>query len=108
MTDANVMLGKVQPGFFPPVFGREGNAPLDAAVVRAKFEALAGEIRGATGDTRTAEQVAEGFIEIAVGNMAEAIKKISVQRGYDVTGYTLCCFGARWASTRAWSRTPWA
>jgi len=93
VTDANVMLGKIQPEFFPPVFGREGNAPLDAAVVRAGFETLAGEIRSATGDTRTAEQVAEGFVEIAVGNMAEAIKKISVQRGHDVTGYTLCCFG---------------
>src|SRR5882672_9794065 len=93
VTDANVMLGKIQPRFFPPVFGREGNAPLDDAVVRAKFETLAGEIRRATGDTRTAEQVAEGFVEIAVGSMAEAIKKISVQRGHDVGGYTLCCFG---------------
>jgi 5-oxoprolinase (ATP-hydrolysing) len=93
VTDANVMLGKIQPGFFPPVFGREGNAPLDAEVVREKFRTLAEEISGATGDTRSAEEVAEGFVEIAVGNMAEAIKKISVQRGHDVTAYTLCCFG---------------
>jgi len=70
------MLGKIQPKFFPPVFGPRGDAPLDDVVVRAKFTALAEEIRGATGDTRAPEQVAEGFIEIAVGNMAEAIKKI--------------------------------
>jgi len=93
VTDANVMLGKIQPRYFPPVFGHEGNAPLDAEVVRDKFAALAAEIRRATGDTRSAEAVAEGFVEIAVGNMAEAIKKISVQRGHDVTEYTLCCFG---------------
>jgi 5-oxoprolinase (ATP-hydrolysing) len=93
VTDANVMLGKIQPRFFPSVFGPEGNAPLDGDTVRAGFEALAAEIRSATGDTRSAEEVAEGFVEIAVGNMAEAIKKISVQRGHDVTGYTLCCFG---------------
>jgi 5-oxoprolinase (ATP-hydrolysing) len=93
VTDANVMLGKIQPRFFPSVFGPEGNAPLDGDTVRARFEALAAEIRSATGDTRSAEEVAEGFVEIAVGNMAEAIKKISVQRGHDVTGYTLCCFG---------------
>src|SRR3989475_761730 len=93
VTDANVMLGKIQPKFFPAVFGPQGDASLDDAVVRAKFAALAGEIRRATGDARTPEQVAEGFIEIAVGNMAEAIKKISVQRGHDVTEYTLCCFG---------------
>src|SRR5437867_4002537 len=93
VTDCNVMLGKIQPKFFPLVFGPRGDAPLDDVVVRAKFAALADEIRGATGDTRAPEQVAEGFIEIAVGNMAEAIKKISVQRGHDVTEYTLCCFG---------------
>lgn len=93
VTDANLMLGKIQPGFFPSVFGPDGKAPLDGEVVRAEFEALAAEIRRATGDTRTAEEVAAGFVEIAVGSMAEAIKKISVQRGHDVTGYTLCCFG---------------
>src|SRR5712691_6809113 len=93
VTDANVMLGKIQPKFFPTVFGPEGDAPLDDSTVRKRFAALAGEIRRATGGARTPEQVAEGFIEIAVGNMAEAIKKISVQRGHDVTEYTLCCFG---------------
>ena len=93
VTDANVMLGKLPPEFFPPVFGPGGDEPLEAAVVRAKFAQLAQEIRAATGDSRSPEQVAEGFIDIAVGNMANAIKHISVQRGHDVTGYTLCCFG---------------
>jgi 5-oxoprolinase (ATP-hydrolysing) len=93
ITDCNVMLGKVQPAFFPAVFGPHGHEPLDARTVRAKFVALTQKIREATGDQRTPEQVAEGFIDIAVGNMANAIKQISVQRGHDVTEYTLCCFG---------------
>ncbi|MBD0415483.1 hydantoinase B/oxoprolinase family protein [Oryzicola mucosus] len=89
VTDANVMLGKLQPDFFPVIFGPDQNQPLDRAVVRERFEALAAEI----GDGRSPENVAEGFITIAVENMANAIKKISVQRGYDVTGYLLNCFG---------------
>jgi 5-oxoprolinase (ATP-hydrolysing) len=89
VTDANVMLGKIQPDFFPRVFGPDGNAPLDDAVVRQKFLELTRQIS----DARSGEQVAEGFIQIAVGNMANAIKHISVQRGHDVTAYTLCCFG---------------
>ena len=93
VTDANVMLGKVRPEFFPRVFGPAGDEPLDHEVVRARFAALADEIRRATGDRRPAEAVAEGFVDIAVANMANAIKQISVQRGHDVTGYTLCCFG---------------
>ena len=93
VTDCNVMLGKLSPEFFPAVFGPEADQPLDAEIVRQKFAALAAEINQATGDTRTPEQVAEGFLFIAVENMANAIKKISVQRGYDVTEYTLCCFG---------------
>ena len=87
------MLGKVQPKFFPAVFGRRGDQPLDAAIVRTKFESLADEIERATGNRRTPEEVAEGFIAIAIGNMANAIKRISVQRGYDVTAYTLATFG---------------
>src|SRR6266850_1351190 len=83
VTDANLMLGKIQPKYFPQVFGADGNEPLDRDIVWAKFTALAAEMRRATGDARSAEEVAEGFIEIAVGNMAEAIKKISVQRGHD-------------------------
>ena len=93
VTDCNVMLGKLQPDFFPHVFGSNQDSPLDADAVRAKFTALAQEIREATGDERTPVEVADGYLKIAVENMANAIKKISVQRGYDVTGYTLNCFG---------------
>ena len=89
VTDANVMVGKLIPDFFPKIFGAEQNLPLDAEAVREAFAALAKDI----GDGRTPEQVADGFIKIAVENMANAIKKISVQRGYDVTRYTLNCFG---------------
>ncbi|WP_259782721.1 hydantoinase B/oxoprolinase family protein [Aestuariispira ectoiniformans] len=93
VTDCNVMLGKLQPEFFPPVFGPNQDQPLDKDVVREKFEAMAREIKAATGDERSAVEVADGFLKIAVENMANAIKKISVQRGYDVTEYTLTCFG---------------
>jgi len=93
VTDCNVMLGKIQPAHFPKVFGPRGDEPLDAAVVRAKFEALAAEIAKATGKPQSPEQAAEGFLKIAVANMANAIKFISVQRGHDVTEYTLACFG---------------
>ncbi|MCY6379891.1 hydantoinase B/oxoprolinase family protein [Hoeflea prorocentri] len=89
VTDANVMIGKLQPEFFPPIFGPGQDQPLDTDTVREKFEAMANEI----GDGRSPEEVAEGFITIAVENMANAIKKISVQRGYDVTRYLLNCFG---------------
>ena len=93
VTDINVMLGKVQPDFFPNVFGPEGNEPLDADAVRSGFEAMAAKIKESTGQVRTPEEVAEGFLRIAVENMANAIKQISVQRGYDVTDYILQCFG---------------
>ena len=93
VTDCNVMLGKLQPEFFPRVFGPNGDEPLDAEVVRQQFEALADRIHEATGDRRTPAQVAAGFLRIAVENMANAIKQISVQRGYDVTTYTMNCFG---------------
>ena len=93
LTDANVMLGRIQPDFFPAVFGPEGNEPLDAEIVKQRFAELAERIRAETGDTRSPEEVAEGFRRIAVENMANAIKKISIQRGYDVTKYTLNCFG---------------
>ncbi|RWG85522.1 hydantoinase B/oxoprolinase family protein [Mesorhizobium sp.] len=89
VTDANVMLGKLQPDFFPAIFGPGQDQPLDAGSVREKFAALATEI----GDGRSPEAVAEGFVTVAVENMANAIKKISVQRGYDVTEYLLNCFG---------------
>jgi 5-oxoprolinase (ATP-hydrolysing) len=93
VTDANVMVGKIQPRHFPRVFGATGDQPLDADVVRRQFAALASEIERATGDKRTLVEVADGFLKIAVDNMANAIKQISVQRGYDVTEYTLNCFG---------------
>ena len=87
VTDANVLLGKLQPELFPKVFGPTQDQPLDSDIVRKKFEALAREIG------KPAEAVAEGFLTVAVENMANAIKKISVQRGYDVTRYLLNCFG---------------
>jgi 5-oxoprolinase (ATP-hydrolysing) len=93
VTDCNVMLGKIQPSFFPKVFGPKGDEALDGEVVKVKFAALAKEIEAATGKPQAAEAVAEGFLRIAVANMANAIKFISVQRGHDVTEYTLACFG---------------
>jgi 5-oxoprolinase (ATP-hydrolysing) len=92
-TDANVLLGKIQPEWFPKVFGPAGDEPLDRDVVRQRFQALAAQVAGATGRPTTPEQLAEGFLQIAVQNMANAIKRISVARGYDVTQYTLQCFG---------------
>ena len=89
VTDCNVMVGKLQPAFFPQVFGREANLPLDVEIVKGKFAELRAEI----GDHRPAEEVATGFLTIAVDKMANAIKKISLQRGYDISEYTLCCFG---------------
>jgi 5-oxoprolinase (ATP-hydrolysing) len=93
VTDCNVMVGKLDPDLFPRVFGTDGRQPLDADVVRTKFAALATDIETKSGTVRSPEEVAEGFLRIAVENMANAIKHISVQRGYDVTEYTLCCFG---------------
>ncbi len=94
VTDCNVLLGKVQQDQFPHVFGPEGDQPLDVAVVREKFEELSRAIAEETGEApRSPEELAEGFLRIAVENMANAIKKISVQRGYDVTKYTMNCFG---------------
>src|SRR6266571_3542240 len=109
VTDANIMLGRIQPAHFPSVFGESGDQPLDAGIVRDRFAALARRIGEATGGrspsggsagsaarsgaSPSPEQVAAGFLEIAVANMANAIKKISVQRGYDVTQYVLATFG---------------
>ncbi|MGF1627679.1 MAG: hydantoinase B/oxoprolinase family protein [Alphaproteobacteria bacterium] len=93
VTDANLMLGRVQPAFFPRVFGPGGDLPLDREAVATRFAALGDEIRAATGDVRGPQAVAEGFLRIAVENMANAIKQVSIQRGYDVTGYALGCFG---------------
>ncbi|RXA16373.1 5-oxoprolinase [Methanosarcina sp. MSH10X1] len=96
VTDCNVMLGKLQPEFFPPIFGSDANQPLDFEIVRRKFAELAEKVSGESesgNSTWTPEQVAEGFLSVAVENMVNAIKKISVQRGYNVKEYTLCCFG---------------
>ena len=92
-TDANVLLGKIQPEWFPKVFGPRADEPLDRDGVAARFDALAAEVRAATGRAVTPESLAEGYLQIAIQNMANAIKRISVARGYDVTQYTLQCFG---------------
>ncbi|WP_315837212.1 hydantoinase B/oxoprolinase family protein [Bradyrhizobium prioriisuperbiae] len=89
VTDANVMTGKLIADFFPAIFGPDQRQPLDTSIVRDKFAEMATQVGGG----QTPEQVADGFIQIAVANMAEAIKKISVQRGYDITAYALNCFG---------------
>jgi 5-oxoprolinase (ATP-hydrolysing) len=93
VTDANVLLGKIQPQHFPAIFGPDGDQPLDAAIVGQKFKNLAAAIAAATGAARTAEQIAEGFIAIAVANMAHAIRQISVQKGHNPADFVLASFG---------------
>ena len=93
VTDCNVMIGKLSPDFFPKVFGPNANQKLDSRIVFKKFKALAKEISLSTNKLISPEEVAEGFLSIAVESMANAIKKISVQRGYDVSNYALSCFG---------------
>jgi 5-oxoprolinase (ATP-hydrolysing) len=93
VTDCNVMLGKLRPEFFPKVFGPSADQPLDVEAVTRGFEALAAQIATATSRVMTPQEVAEGFVTIAVENMAKAVRQISIQRGYDVTRYVLACFG---------------
>ncbi|MCY4644978.1 MAG: hydantoinase B/oxoprolinase family protein, partial [Bacteriovoracales bacterium] len=93
ITDCNVLLGKLQPDFFPSIFGPKGDAPLDYKVVDEKFEKMALKIAEHTGNHQSSQEVAQGFLRVAVENMANAIKKISVQRGYDISTYGLCSFG---------------
>ena len=93
VTDANVCVGKIQPAHFPAIFGPHGDQPLDATIVEEKFAVLATQISNATAEPRTARQVAEGFLQIAVANMANAIKQVSVQKGHDVSRFALQCFG---------------
>ncbi|HXT80686.1 MAG TPA: hydantoinase B/oxoprolinase family protein [Acetobacteraceae bacterium] len=93
VTDANVCVGKIQPAHFPAIFGPDGNQTLDANTARRKFAAMAETINAAAGDRRSPQQVAEGFLRIAVANMANAIKQVSVQKGHDVSGFALQCFG---------------
>ena len=93
VTDANVAVGKIQPAHFPAIFGPAGDQRLDAEVVATKFAALAAEIEAATGLAQDVRDVAEGFLRIAVANMANAIKQVSVQKGHDATRFVLTCFG---------------
>ncbi len=93
VTDANVAVGKIQPAHFPAIFGPGGDQRLDAAVVHAKFAALADEIAHATGSRPDPRDVAEGYLRIAVANMANAIKQVSVEKGHDATRFALQCFG---------------
>ena len=93
VTDCNVLLGRLPPDFFPKIFGPNGDLPLDDQRVHERFSVLAAEIASSSQKSLTPEELASGFLRIAVDNMANAIKKISVARGYDVTGYTLVTFG---------------
>ncbi len=93
VTDANIMTGRITPDHFPALFGPNADQALDADATRAAFEKLAGTVAAITGHRQSAEELAEGFLRIANENMAQAIKKISVQRGYDISKYALVCFG---------------
>jgi 5-oxoprolinase (ATP-hydrolysing) len=93
ITDANVLLGRIQPEFFPRVFGPKADESLDGGVVARRFAELAQRMTAMTGNSISPEHVAAGALRIAVGSMANAVKRISVMRGYDVSGYTLQCFG---------------
>jgi len=93
VTDANVLLGKIQPRHFPALFGSTGDELLDAEIVRVKFEALAAEISAATGQPRSASQLAEGFVRIAVSSMARAISEVSLEKGHDPADFALQAFG---------------
>ena len=93
VTDCNVMLGKILPRYFPATFGSQGDQMLDAVLVQQRFAQLARKIGRQSGQAVSPQQVATGFVEVAVENMASAIRKISVQRGMDINRYALCCFG---------------
>jgi 5-oxoprolinase (ATP-hydrolysing) len=93
VTDCHVMLGRIQPDFFPAVFGPAADQPIDRPIVQQQFAQLAMQVQTAQGHPMATETIAQGFLAIAVEKMATAIQKISVQRGYDITTYTLCCFG---------------
>ncbi len=93
ITDCNVMLGKIQPAFFPSLFGPNGDQPLDVAAVEARFADICAQVERDTGRIMTPRDAAQGFIAVAVASMANAIKRISVARGHDVARYTLASFG---------------
>jgi 5-oxoprolinase (ATP-hydrolysing) len=89
VTDCNLFLGRIDPAQFPAVFGPSGDEPLDRDASRGRLQEVADQLGG----TKRIEEIAEGFLDIAVDNMAAAIRKISIARGHDVTRYTLACFG---------------
>lgn len=93
VTDCNVMVGKIHPHYFPNVFGPGGDQPLDREAVTVAFEEFAQQVNQAGGTSHSAVEIAHGALQIAVDSMASAIRRISVQRGYDLADYTLCCFG---------------
>src|SRR5580704_5755422 len=93
ITDANVLLGRIQPAFFPQVFGAAANLPLDGGIVAQRFDEVARKMSARVGRDVGPEQTAAGALQITVGSMANAVKRISVARGYDATRYTLQCFG---------------
>jgi 5-oxoprolinase (ATP-hydrolysing) len=93
VTDANVLLGRIPVDYFPSVFGSNADMPLDREAVRSEFEQLAAEISESSGVSTSPESVAAGFLTVAVENMANAIRKITIERGDDVRDFTLCCFG---------------
>ncbi|NIW24366.1 MAG: 5-oxoprolinase, partial [Gammaproteobacteria bacterium] len=93
ITDANVLLGRIQPDYFPAVFGPSGDRLIDASTVVAQFETLTAAVNARAEESMSPEQIAAGFLHIAVERMANAIKQISIQRGHDVTRFALSCFG---------------
>ncbi len=93
VTDCNLLLGRLQAELFPAVFGPNGDQPLDLDAVERRFDEIAAELAAATGEARSIHAIAEGFLRIAVENMAMAIKQVSIQRGHDIAGYALACFG---------------
>ncbi|MEQ9109680.1 MAG: hydantoinase B/oxoprolinase family protein [Rhodospirillaceae bacterium] len=93
VTDCNILLGRIQPKYFPNVFGKCANQPLDLNAVQRKFSEMAQTVNSALGEKKSEEMLAQGFLDLAIENMANAIKTISVQKGHDVSGYTLVSFG---------------
>jgi 5-oxoprolinase (ATP-hydrolysing) len=93
ITDCNLVLGRIVPDLFPAVFGPNGDQPLDLSASQARIDEVARQVEAETGKRLSADEIAEGFLAIAVDNMAAAIRKISTARGYDVSCYTMACFG---------------
>jgi 5-oxoprolinase (ATP-hydrolysing) len=93
VTDLQVLLGRIRPADFPAIFGAEGDQPLDAAIVRRRFDELAGTVSAATGSETDAERLAAGFLDVAIESMARAIRHVSVRQGHDPAEFALCCYG---------------